>query len=475
MTEIILSRIHHNDNQMSPGAIRRTSMKSRLAILITATAVAVAVTPDAGAIPPLARKYRTSCQTCHVMIPALNSFGEAVRLNGYQIPDAEEALVKDEPLNLGSEPWKQMWPRAIWPSDLPGIPPIGVRIISDVLFTREQAKAYSSNFEFPHEVELLAGGRMGEKVGFFGELEWEPDSGVSGKQVYLIVNGLLSPFGAPNEALSARVGLFDLQFLLAHNNTTRAGRSNPLWGNKRLSDATIGGLVSGDHFRLQNNQPGVELNGIIARRLYWGAGIVNGNGEAAEDDNNHKDPYYKVKLKIVGRDFLGRKGNAPTSEATEIGGAWSDGELLLEQFGYFGQGVAKGIEDEFRYFGTAIRGVNRGLDLSLGYVWGDHDQPFGTDSPAGVQVKSWFAKAEYLVFPWLMARVAYEDLQFAAGAPLDTGASTLDQQRLLMGPVFAPLANLRIAIEWEKYLDHDGVAAGATKPDNLWIRLDWAF
>ena len=352
-------------------------MMRRMASLITVVMVVVASAPEAGAIPPFARKYKTACQTCHVIIPKLNSFGEAVRLNGYRIPDGEEVLVKDEPLQLGAEPWKQMWPRAIWPSDLPGMPPIGLRIINDVQFTREKGKNYSSNFEFPHEIELLTGGRMGEKVGYFGEVEWTQGGGTEVKQAYLIVNGLLSPFSAvPDETLNVRVGLFDTQFLLAHNNTTRAGVSNPLWGNKRLSGASIGGVVSANEFRLQDNQPGVELNGIIARRLYWGAGIVNGTGETAEDDNNHKDPYYKVKWKLLGRDFLGRSSSPETSAMAETGSWWSDQELLLEHFGYFGQGVAEGgRDDKFRYFGGAIRGVSRDLDVSVGYVWGDHDRP----------------------------------------------------------------------------------------------------
>ena len=67
---------------------------------------AMLLAADAMAIPAFARKYKTSCQTCHVMFPKLTAFGEAVRLNGYQIPGAEDVLVKDVPLALGSEPWK---------------------------------------------------------------------------------------------------------------------------------------------------------------------------------------------------------------------------------------------------------------------------------------------------------------------------------------------------------------------------------
>ncbi len=40
----------------------------------------------ASAIPAFARKYQTSCQTCHIVFPKLNAFGEAFRLRGYHMP-----------------------------------------------------------------------------------------------------------------------------------------------------------------------------------------------------------------------------------------------------------------------------------------------------------------------------------------------------------------------------------------------------
>ena len=39
----------------------------------------VALAPPAFAIPTFARKYATSCQTCHTVYPKLTPFGEAFR------------------------------------------------------------------------------------------------------------------------------------------------------------------------------------------------------------------------------------------------------------------------------------------------------------------------------------------------------------------------------------------------------------
>src|SRR3972149_5959883 len=71
------------------------------------------------AIPAFARKYRTSCSTCHVAYPVLNSFGKAFKASGYRIPAGDEGFTKDEPVRLGGPPWKQGWPDSLLPSDLP--------------------------------------------------------------------------------------------------------------------------------------------------------------------------------------------------------------------------------------------------------------------------------------------------------------------------------------------------------------------
>ncbi len=75
------------------------------------------------AIPAFARKYQTSCQTCHSMPPKLNAFGEAYRLNSYQIPDGDEPHIKDTPLVTAAPAWKDVWPKSIWPGWIPGSPP----------------------------------------------------------------------------------------------------------------------------------------------------------------------------------------------------------------------------------------------------------------------------------------------------------------------------------------------------------------
>ena len=58
---------------------------------------------SARAIPPFARKYSTSCGTCHATVyPKLNPFGRRFKMNGYQYPDgAEESYAATSGSKLG--------------------------------------------------------------------------------------------------------------------------------------------------------------------------------------------------------------------------------------------------------------------------------------------------------------------------------------------------------------------------------------
>ena len=86
---------------------------------------------DVLAIPAWSRKYRTSCSTCHAAFPKLNYFGKAFRNNGFRFPGGQDPeATKETPVSMGAEGYKKLFPRALWPSDLPGVPPLAVRVVS---------------------------------------------------------------------------------------------------------------------------------------------------------------------------------------------------------------------------------------------------------------------------------------------------------------------------------------------------------
>src|SRR3989304_3781852 len=95
-------------------------MNRRYLCALILLAIVLGSSQQASAIPAFARKYQTSCSTCHIAYPVLNSFGKAFKAAGYRIPAGDEGFTKDEPVSLGAPAWKQVWPDSLWPSDIPG-------------------------------------------------------------------------------------------------------------------------------------------------------------------------------------------------------------------------------------------------------------------------------------------------------------------------------------------------------------------
>lgn len=81
------------------------------------------------AIPAFARKYQTSCQTCHSNPPELNDFGEAFKKNGFKFPKDDETFVKEPPVLLGAEAQRENFPKVIYPGEIPGTIPISFRFL----------------------------------------------------------------------------------------------------------------------------------------------------------------------------------------------------------------------------------------------------------------------------------------------------------------------------------------------------------
>src|SRR5215475_4943341 len=87
------------------------------------------------AIPAFSRQYGTSCSTCHLDFPKLNDFGKAFKDAGFKFPKEDEAMLKIPPVMLGAPANKELWPKAIWPGSIPGIPPISFRYTTYLQYT----------------------------------------------------------------------------------------------------------------------------------------------------------------------------------------------------------------------------------------------------------------------------------------------------------------------------------------------------
>jgi hypothetical protein len=435
-------------------------------------------------IPVFARKYRTGCSTCHTAAPKLNVLGEAFRLNGYRFPDNDKLLRRDQPVPLGADPWKDLWPRAIWPGEISGVVPIALRVQNDVQLTREADASYSWTYRFPEEIYLLSGSTLGDQISIFLEAEWSRERDFDVLQAKLKFQDLVP--GLPRRALNLWVGLQNLYlFTFADRQIDRVARQNFRWQEYRVSELELKNPGTGEQFssantfQLRQTQPAVELNGLVGGRLYYGLGLAQGVGDRTTDDNNHKDVYYKVRYKVGG---LGLDGRYGPDRGPVLGGSGQllDRSLIVEHFGYFGaQPVEGSRQDNHRSFGVSARALYGPADVGLGYVWGSNDNPWGVTAAGTSRHSSFFAKAEYLFFPWLIGSLKLET--FDADVPASVRASGFtegrqDQTRILPGVIALVRQNIRAVLEIGLFTEHEASRErNDRRPQNLWVRFDVAF
>ncbi len=135
---------------------------------------------EASALPVFARKYHTACSTCHTAFPIRNGFGEAFRNNGYRFPSGQdEDMVKEEPIKLGQEGYKNQFPNAIWPSDMPNMPTLG--FLGKIrAYTPKDVETGSFNeTKIVEDLETFFAGTVTDQITYFGDfaineggLEW---------------------------------------------------------------------------------------------------------------------------------------------------------------------------------------------------------------------------------------------------------------------------------------------------------------
>ena len=150
-------------------------------------AILLAVTSSAAlAVPAFARKYQTSCQTCHIVFPKLNAFGEAFRLRGYRMPGETPDMVKEPQVSLGAPAYKRLWPQAVWPGEVSSSVPLAVNIkLADVntstLNEDGTTTSVKNDLQFPQEVNLFGAGTLGDHVSYLGEVTFgeNPDGSVA--------------------------------------------------------------------------------------------------------------------------------------------------------------------------------------------------------------------------------------------------------------------------------------------------------
>ena len=503
------------------------------ATLILSTLIAwlsvLAFVDRAEAIPVFARKYGTSCITCHAGFPKLNGEGEAFRRNGYQFPIDDDLQVKDEPIIMGDESYKEIWPNAIWPSDIPHLPPVAFRARMGVKqFLDTPTGSPGPDFQFPMDYSLLSAGTFGENISWYAGMVLAGRGGHGGggahgggeaeglepelERLFVQFSNLFAWskyddddgtrlgnrwISLPRHAMNLRVGQFEPQVIAPWSSIHRQ-----LGAQGRLPNLATMGANS---FMFEPALRGFELHGVLRQYNSYAIGLVNGNSTmTAWDNNTPKDFYFRVARKWWGYPLDGVIGEAnivddggPAYEdpsADELGPPGMDfwREIAFETgfFGYFGRNTVMAEEDENVIFHGEVHGTEehmmmrfddfyrlgydtrfqfQDLDLFGACVWGWDSDPVSHDDPNAIQSETmftWFVEADYVCKPWLTLFGRYEELEFSSADRQEENAIA----RGVTGAVFTVRTNMRVITE--VVIDAQG---NGTTDDALQVVLDFAY
>ncbi len=381
---------------------------------------------DTQAIPAFARKYQTSCSTCHYAYPKLNGFGKAFKNNGYRYPGEQDPeMTKEEPVSLGSEGYKRVWPDAIWPTNIAGTAPISFQAIGRIHYDDAVQDAKSLFFEAPHELELFYGGTFGNKISYMGEIELEHEAELA---YSFGVNYDFSPtFHLKLGTVGLHASPEHHRINSEHYNVENLKTQSGAW---RMRSGAGGGV------ELWGAGNGPSGKGGFTYTL----GVGNGqNDEENFDLNKSKDFYGRATYKIGG---LGETGGTE-GQSSETSAFYIDNSVRLGGFVYSGTAISAGEDDNFSVVG------------------GDIDWWFGrlTVTVLAMQMKSsfmgsdrtslsYFGEGNFVIYPWLIVRARYEFTD------LDTGDNIIEPAKSIVpGLIMMVRANVKCSLEYLKPID----------------------
>ncbi|MEK7408960.1 MAG: hypothetical protein AAB225_28185 [Acidobacteriota bacterium] len=391
--------------------------------------------PEARAIPAFARKYQTSCSTCHVAYPVLNAFGKAYKNRGYRMPGGEDKFIKERPVSLGAPAWKQVYPESLWPSDIPGATVASFWLSSQ--FKVNPSAAITNEFDGLNELYVLGAGTLGESLSFFAELE-VIDGGTVPTGFGAALPRAFFQYNHSSNKINVTAGLFEPRAVLTPTRL-RMMRVSDFLSNR------YGMPPTGNSFSLSPNQRGLEVWGSAEGPgnkggVEWFAGVVNGRdagtpsgaaaygvaafnsrfqsaltaaGRTNTENNSDKDFYGGLNYKIGGMGVLG--GGA--AEELKQADNFVDNSATLGAFYYRGIAptlVTRDGREALQRDGNTFHRAGAKLDAYVGRG----------NILAGIQLNRdkiqnvsrnfdeliTLVEARYVAVPWLIPAIRFENL-----------------------------------------------------------------
>ncbi|MBZ5528507.1 MAG: hypothetical protein LAN71_11480 [Acidobacteriia bacterium] len=429
--------------------------------------------PRVSAIPAFARKYQTSCTTCHSNYPELNDFGEAFKKNGFKFPKDDEVFVKEPPVMLGSKAQKEAFPGAVYPGEMPGSIPIGFRYSG--FFTMNNKRPLGLGFTprtdmfTPNTFTIISAGSFGQNISFW--IDDDVSTGGSGADGglgdgYLKFNDLGHYLKLPKDTLNVRFGQFELDLPFSE------ARSVYPSGYDIFDQMSVAGAwqtngyplimpTTNNPFTLGAPQRGIEIGGYPNDGNFsWSIAVVNGSNDGLAARNS-KDVYARISQKFnLERDSTSRK----EVQAAGPTGPRDHTSIRVGAFYYYGRNVQNvgsqtysylgAIREPFYRVGTDLRFKYRHAEL-FGVLMYAHDRNHLIDTEAGtiasglpVTYSGGFAGLNYWLYPWMIASLRYD----AVNSPADffNGMSrNATRNRITPGLQILVRSNIKVVTEYQ--------------------------
>lgn len=414
--------------------------RSWLLPFLVITGVALAAPRPAEAIPAFARKYETSCLTCHTVYPKLTPFGEAFRRNGYRFPGVDSDYVKQGTVALGQEANKKTFPNSVWPSSIPISSILAVGANGQAFwYPQKTATTPRLNNDTRLSLENLvaeghvwAGAALDDSITLWAELTFA-DGSADVEHAQVLFNDLVGP----KHAVNVYVGR-------GFPTLTSFGPHSSYLGDSLMTVAPVTGIygLSGDPFTLVDNYNGIDATGVIAGRLDWSAGVTAGkNGTGLK--MNSENVYGHVGYKLGGMRLDGEGSQGPANAMRP----WAEAALTLDVFAMHArEGLGQGtvtlptpLYDTTRTFGAALRAQLASAELNLGGYAQHHDR--GTDALGSVNADVEWAELSYVVFPWMVPAVRVERIGLRP-----SGGTSVSDVHLMPGIAFLIRANVKAVL-----------------------------